>query len=371
MFTSSWAAQLKTTRDDALNSPAAPTAPDGVEVMNTGLEIVDRLLAGDRRALARLISQIENDGQEAVEALANLYPHTGRAHIVGVTGAPGTGKSTLVNELAKAYRAEDVRVGIVAVDPTSPFSGGALLGDRIRMRDLSGDPGVFIRSMASRGNLGGLARATADVVKVLDAANYQTILVETVGAGQSEVEIARTAHTTLVVEAPGLGDDVQAIKAGVLEIADILVVNKADRDGAEHTRRALQMMLDLGTDQTVQHHGRALIAKGEDGLEFGQQEWRPIICSTVAVRGQGVTELMEAIAEHRRYLQESGAWSARERVRAAAELDRLLRDHLVSHILGRIGPAAIDQAIEKIVTRELDAHAAVATLLADADLGKG
>jgi LAO/AO transport system kinase len=331
-------------------------------------DIVQRLLAGDRRALARLISRVENDGQQTVKALTTLYPHTGQAHIVGVTGAPGTGKSTLVNELAKAYRAGDVRVGIVAVDPTSPFSGGALLGDRIRMRDLSGDPGVFIRSMATRGNLGGLARATADVVKVLDAAGYQTILVETVGAGQSEVEIARTAHTTLVVEAPGMGDDVQAIKAGVLEIADILVVNKADREGAEHTRRALQMMLDLGTNQSVRHHGQTMTVESAVSASSQEQAWRPVICSTVAVRGQGVPELMQAIADHRRYLQQSGGWAERERIRAAAELDRLLRDQLVTRVLGRIGNSQLEGAVDKIAARELDAHAAVERLLAAAGL---
>jgi LAO/AO transport system kinase len=318
--------------------------------------------------MARLISRVENNGHDAVEALAALYPHTGQSHIVGVTGAPGTGKSTLVNELAKAYRAQDTRIGIIAVDPTSPFSGGALLGDRIRMRDLSGDPGVFIRSMASRGNLGGLARATADVVKVLDAAGYQTILVETVGAGQSEVEIARTAHTTLVVEAPGLGDDVQAIKAGVLEIADILVVNKADREGAEHTRRALQMMLDLGTEQHVRHHGRMMSTGGATGSAPDVETWRPIICSTVAVRGQGIPELMQSIADHRHYLKESGAWAERERTRAAAELDRLLRERLLAHLTGRIGSVAIENAIKRIVRRELDAHTAARALLEDADL---
>jgi LAO/AO transport system kinase len=329
--------------------------------------IIARLLAGERRALARLISRVENDGQEATRILAALYPHTGQAHIVGVTGAPGTGKSTLVNALAKAYRAQDVRVGIIAVDPTSPFSGGALLGDRIRMRDLSGDPGVFIRSMASRGNLGGLARATADVVKVFDAAGYQTILVETVGAGQSEVEIARTAHTTLVVEAPGLGDDVQAIKAGVLEIADILVVNKADRDGAERTRRTLQMMLDLGTSQRVRHHGQMMTLEVAQGA-FSEQSWRPIICSTVALHDQGVDELMQAIGDHRRHLQESAGWAERERVRAATELDHLLRDRLVARMLERLGPADLGQALDQIVTRQLDAHTAVDELLTKSGL---
>jgi LAO/AO transport system kinase len=333
-------------------------------------EIVKRILAGDRRALARLISRIENDGREATDVLAALYPHTGKAHIVGVTGAPGTGKSTLVNELAKAYRAEGVRVGIIAVDPTSPFSGGALLGDRIRMRDLSGDPGVFIRSMASRGNLGGLARATSDVVKVLDAAGYPKVLVETVGAGQSEVEIARTAHTTLVVEAPGLGDDVQAIKAGVLEIADVLVVNKADRDGAQQTKCALQMMLDLGTNQSTRHHSRTMRARDVPGSSSTEPEWRPPICLTVAVRGQGVTELMQAVAKHYRYLQESDGWAKRERARAAAELDGLLRDRLVTQVLGRIGPAAVEGAVEQIVARQIDAHAAADRLLTQAKLFK-
>ena len=212
-------------------------------------DVVNRVLVGDRRAVARLITMIENDGDEARRALAELYPHTGQAHVVGVTGAPGTGKSTLVNELAKIYRrggGQPIRspkmVGIIAVDPTSPFSGGAILGDRVRMRELSGDPGVFIRSMATRGSLGGLARATADAIKVLDAAGYEIIFVETVGAGQAEVDIARTAHTTIVVQAPGLGDDIQAIKAGILEIADIFTVNKADREGADNAVMALQML---------------------------------------------------------------------------------------------------------------------------------
>ncbi len=338
--------------------------------MTKDQKIVSRLLAGDRRALARLISRIGRAGRAAAVALSALFPPTGQPHSAGVTGAPGTGKSTLVNALAKAYRAQDVRVGIIAVDPTSPFSGGALLGDRIRMRDLSGDPGVFIRSMASRGNLGGLARATADVVKAFDAAGYQTVLVETVGAGQSEVEIARTAHTTLVVEAPGLGDDVQAIKAGVLEIADVLIVNKADREGAERTRRTLQMMLDLDTSQRVRHHGQMMTIEGLEKVSPPGQRWRPIICSTVAVRDQGIAELMQAIDDHRRHLQESAGWAGRERVRAATELDHLLREQLVAHVLERIGPAALEQAIEQIVTRQLDAHTAVDRLLSKADFSK-
>src|SRR5512142_2809359 len=216
------------------------------------MDMFDEVLAGERLALARLLTLVENDTPKGRLALDYLYPHTAKAHLVGVTGSPGTGKSSLVNQLAKTFRCAGVeKVAVIAVDPSSPFTGGALLGDRIRMRDLSGDPGVFIRSMASRGALGGLARSTASAAQVLDAAGFEIILVETVGAGQSEVDIARTAHTTIVVEAPGLGDDVQAIKAGILEIADVLVVNKADRPGAEGTVRTLRAMLDLD------HHARS------------------------------------------------------------------------------------------------------------------
>ncbi len=207
--------------------------------------LVDSVLAGNRLALARLLSHVENNTPEGRAALREIFQRTGRAQLVGITGAPGTGKSSLVNRLALQLRAEASRVAIVAVDPTSPFTGGAVLGDRVRMKDLSGDPDIFIRSMASRGALGGLARATAGFAKVFDAAGYDMVLIETVGAGQAEVEIARLAHTTVVVEAPGLGDDIQAIKAGILEVADLLVVNKADRPGVESTEKALRSMLEL------------------------------------------------------------------------------------------------------------------------------
>jgi LAO/AO transport system kinase len=310
--------------------------------------LIERLLTGDRRAIARLITIIENDGAEAQEALAALYPHTGRAHIVGVTGAPGTGKSTLVNELAKVYRKRDCTVGIIAVDPTSPFSGGALLGDRIRMRDLSGDPGIFIRSMATRGTLGGLARATADAIKVLDAAGYQTVFVETVGAGQAEVDIARAAHTTIVIEAPGLGDDIQAFKAGITEIADIFVVNKADREGADNTAMALQMVLDLGP--------RSHLSPQETG-------WHPPICKTIALRSEGISAVVEAIEEHAAYLRESGNLQRRERERLERELRSIITLEMARSFFEELNEAQFDSLVDSIIRRELDPYSAAALLL--------
>jgi LAO/AO transport system kinase len=318
------------------------------------MKLIERLLTGDRRATARLITIIENDGAEAQEALAALYPHTGRAHIVGVTGAPGTGKSTLVNELAKVYRKRDRTVGdqtslgIIAVDPTSPFSGGALLGDRIRMRDLFGDPGIFIRSMATRGSLGGLARATADAIKVLDAAGYQTIFVETVGAGQAEVDIAKAAHTTIVVEAPGLGDEIQAFKAGITEIADIFVVNKADREGADSTALALQMILDLN------HHSH---------LSSQVPGWRPPICKTIALHGEGIGAVVEAVEEHAAYLRESGNLQRRERERVEGELRSILTQEMARSLFERLDEAQFDSLVDSIIRRELDPYSAAALLL--------
>ncbi|MBI3362198.1 MAG: methylmalonyl Co-A mutase-associated GTPase MeaB [Chloroflexi bacterium] len=315
------------------------------------MSLSDQVLAGDRRALARLITQLENDAPSAREALAALWPHTGRAHVVGVTGAPGTGKSTLVNEIAKCLRAASPparTVGIIAVDPTSPFSGGAILGDRIRMRDLAGDSGVFIRSMATRGSLGGLARATSDAVQALDAGGFDAILIETVGAGQSEVEIARTAHTVIVVVAPGMGDEVQAIKAGILEIADIFVVNKSDQAGAEATVRALRAMLELG--------GRQQAAGSEAG-------WGTPICQTTASEGKGIGDVVEAMDRHRAHLRASGELRMRERERVVNELQILLRETLLARLMDGLGNGQFEAAVDRVMARESDPRSEVEGLV--------
>ncbi|HZY44081.1 MAG TPA: methylmalonyl Co-A mutase-associated GTPase MeaB [Anaerolineae bacterium] len=338
--------------------------------------LIDRALAGDRRSLARLISRVENGGPDSWSALSIVYPRTGRAQIIGITGSPGTGKSTLVGEIAKLYRAEKLTVGIVAVDPTSPFSGGALLGDRIRMRDLAGDAGVFIRSMATRGSLGGLARATTDVVKVLDAAGYNVILIETVGAGQSEIDIARTADTVVVVEAPGLGDEVQAIKAGILEIADILVVNKADRDGAQSTVNALHAMIDLGTPHNrTLHHGALMELNSASGFHTGiagrsqnSDRWYPPILMTIAAEGKGVDKVVEAIGQHHQYLIDQPEGQQRVRARVSIELETILRESLLNRLLAGLGSQAIDRAIDQVVKREIDPYTAVEQLQAAAQV---
>lgn len=321
------------------------------------------VLAGDRRALARLITRVENRTPDALQTLAYLHPHTGKAAIVGVTGAPGTGKSSLVNALALALRRRGQTVGIVAVDPTSPFSGGAVLGDRVRMTDLAGDPGVFIRSMASRGSLGGLAAATGDVVRALDAAGFAVILVETVGAGQGEVEIARMAHTTIVVDAPGLGDDVQAIKAGILEIADILVVNKADRPGAQNTVRALRAMLELGHRlRTVGHHGAGALSP-RPTAEPALDSWMVPVIETVAIEHKGIDELVAALEAHRAHLHETGEIVDRERQRVEAELLARLRETLLARLLAERSPDTLEDVLQRVLRRELDPSAAVRALV--------
>ncbi len=321
--------------------------------------LVEDVLSGSRRALARAISIVEDDGDEAHEMLARLYPHTGKGYVIGVTGAPGTGKSTLVNTMAKAYRKRDERVGIIAVDPTSPFSGGALLGDRVRMKDLAGDQGIFIRSMATRGSLGGLARATSDVILVMDAAGCDRIIVETVGVGQAEVDIASEAHTTIVVESPGMGDEIQAIKAGVLEIADILVVNKADREGADHTVMALRMMLGLGTGVTV-HHGKVMRVRAAGNLRDG---WVPPIVKTIAIRGEGTGELLDKIDAHAAYLRESGYMREREHARARSDLEKALRALLLSRVLSRVPDDELEAAVDEIANRKKDPYTASLDLL--------
>ncbi|MDE3090676.1 MAG: methylmalonyl Co-A mutase-associated GTPase MeaB [Chloroflexota bacterium] len=304
---------------------------------------VDALRAGNPRAVARAISAVERGGAAAHEVIAAIFRYTGRAHVIGVTGAPGTGKSTLVNEIAKLYRRRGQRVGIIAVDPTSPFSGGALLGDRLRMQDLHGDAGVFIRSMATRGNLGGLASATSDAVKVLDAAGFEIVLVETVGAGQGEVDIAKNAHTTLVVDAPGLGDDIQAIKAGILEIADVLIVNKADHDGANSTVAALEMNLNLKPK--------------------AENDWRPPVLKTIAIKGEGITDAVEWIGKHRAYLEANHLLESRDRARLRAELEMVVQRELMTRLVRGVNGGKIETLVEKMAARELDVYQAAEKLI--------
>jgi LAO/AO transport system kinase len=327
------------------------------------MSLTEPILQGNRLALARLLTQVENNSTEGRAALTELFPHTGQAHLIGVTGAPGTGKSSLVNQLALHYRKNtDKKVAIVAVDPSSPFTGGAVLGDRVRMRDLSGDHGVFIRSMASRGSLGGIAQKTASLVQVFDAAGYEIIIIETVGAGQSEVDIARLAHTTVVVEAPGLGDEIQAIKAGILEIADVLVVNKADRPGVENTERALRSNLELAhpTKTILRHHGKMMSMSAST---IDSSIWIPPINKTVATEGKGIAEVAESIEKHAAYLRQSGDWAARDRARLGSEMEALLREALIDRFIQSIQEETYQQTVEKVVNRKISPYEAVKFLL--------
>lgn len=312
--------------------------------------IAEQVLGGSRRALARLLTLVENEREGAAQALAVLFAHTGRARIIGVTGPPGAGKSTLVSALAQHYRTQSQTVAILAVDPTSPFSGGAILGDRIRMQALAGDPGVFIRSMATRGNPGGLALAARDAIRVLDAAGFAVILVETVGAGQSEVDIAQAAASTVVVTAPGGGDDIQAIKAGLLEIADVLVVNKADRPEAAHTARQLETMLALGWD----HH-----------RETG---WVPPVLTTVALEHQGIDAVAAALDQHWQHLSDTGLGARLARQRIEAEIRDRLRAALLADLLRALPQTTFADIIDRVVERELDPHSAIRTILIGHDI---
>jgi LAO/AO transport system ATPase len=307
--------------------------------------LVARAREGDARSVARLISLVEDASPKLREVAAALAPHTGRARVIGVTGSPGVGKSTSTSMLVRALRSRGHRVGVLAVDPSSPFSGGALLGDRVRMQDHATDAGVFIRSMASRGHLGGLAWATPQAVRVLDGAGCDVVLVETVGVGQAEVQVASTADTTLVLLAPGMGDGIQAAKAGILEVADILVVNKADRDGADQTVRDLKGMLGLG--------GR----HSEPGA------WRPPIVRTVAARGEGVDDLLAALDKHAGWLAASGEGERRRRARAAAEIEAIAVAALRARIGDLHGSDALGALAARVVAGDLDPYAAADALI--------
>jgi LAO/AO transport system kinase len=308
--------------------------------------IAESLIAGNRRALARAITLAETGGDDARVLMQGVHGRTGRAHVIGVTGAPGAGKSTLVNALAQQWRRQGRTVGIVAVDPTSPFTGGAILGDRIRMQPIGGDPGVFVRSMASRGRLGGIAHATADAVALIDAAGFDLVVVETVGAGQSEVEIAGTAHTTVVVEMPGMGDDVQAIKAGILEIGDLFVVNKADREGAEATLRQLRMMINLGEKQAG--------------------AWTPVVLPAVSMRDEGIAEIVETIDRHIAYLQKSGQLERRERRRSERSFEALVQEIALMQVRRTMNNADWDALIAQIADRTVDPYTAAEQAIARA-----
>jgi len=305
-------------------------------------ELIARLVDGDKRALTRILSFVENGHPEGRQAMKALFARTGRAHIVGMTGPTGCGKSTLIGALAREYRSRGRTVGIVAVDATSPFSRGAVLGDRIRMQELTSDPGVFIRSMATRGALGGLAPATNDMVTILDAAHKDVIIVETVGAGQDEVEVADTAHTTIVISPPGAGDEVQAIKAGILEIADILVVNKADQPRADTTARQLAAFLTLGRDEG----------------------WEVPVLQTVALKGQGIAELADAVDRHRSFLETSGRLEEARRHRARRQLLALAQEELLARVLASAeADGQVERLVEAIAKREVDPHTAAERLI--------
>jgi LAO/AO transport system kinase len=306
-------------------------------------ELVQQARAGQPRAVARLISLVEDRSPSLREVSAALAPLVGRAHVVGITGSPGVGKSTSTSALVTALRAQGRRVGVLAVDPTSPFSGGALLGDRVRMQDHALDDGVYIRSMASRGHLGGLSATAPQALRVLDAAGCDVVLVETVGVGQSEVEIAGLADTTLVLLAPGMGDGIQAAKAGILEIGDVFVVNKADRDGAQSTRRELRSVIGM-TDRP-------------DGA------WKPPILLTTATSGEGVDEVVEAITTHRRHLDDSGELTRRRLARVRREIEALALTEVRSRFAHLSGDARLDTLAEQVLAGQSDPFAAADTLV--------
>jgi len=334
-------------------------------------QYLEKLRAGDKLALSRVLTHVENNTPEGIFALETLFPQTGRAHMIGITGPPGTGKSTLVNSLAMHLRKkpESPRIAIIAVDPSSPYSGGALLGDRVRMRDLHGDRGIFIRSMASRGALGGLSHRTAALAQVLDAAGFEIILIETVGAGQSEVEIASLAHTVIVVEAPGMGDEIQAIKAGILEIANILVVNKADRPGVENSTRALRAMLQMAhpgdyMPMARKHLFNALESPTTAPEQSQETEiWMPPVVQTIATEGNGLDELMQAIEDHKVYLKRGTGWALRDKENLALEMEGLVRESLTQRWLEKIPQGDLQEIMQALEHRQLSPHQALEKLL--------
>ncbi len=315
--------------------------------------IVEDILNGNRRTLARFLTQVENNRDSVGHELAELFPHAANSQIIGVTGAPGTGKSSLVTILAKRLRDQEKTVAIVAVDPTSPFSGGAILGDRIRMRTLSGDDGIFIRSMATRGSLGGLAWTTQDVVRVLSSAGYDVVIVETVGAGQSEIDIMRIAHTTVVVEAPGLGDGIQAIKAGILEIADILVVNKSDLAGADKAERALKTMLELGHPTKFHHHDSPM--------------WIPPIVRTSTKDETGLEILLSKINDHQHHINHHNLRQVVLKEQATQEFNKRLQATLMKRVVETVEDDVIAGIIKRITQYEIDPQQAVDELLGELD----
>ncbi|HEX3344034.1 MAG TPA: methylmalonyl Co-A mutase-associated GTPase MeaB [Polyangiaceae bacterium] len=335
-------------------------------------DVAARVLASEPRGIARAMRMVDDRTPGYLDVLKALWPHTGKAWVLGVTGNPGAGKSTLVDRLIEAYREKGKRVGVVAVDPTSPYTGGAILGDRIRMARHTTDDGVFIRSMATRGHMGGLSRSAREVVRILDAGGYDVVLVETVGVGQDELEITRTAHTTLVVMAPGMGDEVQAIKAGILECADVFAVNKADRDGADATMRDLELMIALGNDSMralSKSRGHAThtaadghVKAGEGGAAAGER-WTPPILKCVATRGEGTGELVAAVDRHRAWVEGTDAGRARRETRLGEEVRESLREALIDaavHDLGR----RIDDAARAVDGRTVDPYTATEDLVA-------
>ncbi|HEV7890097.1 MAG TPA: methylmalonyl Co-A mutase-associated GTPase MeaB [Pyrinomonadaceae bacterium] len=314
----------------------------------SGAQLIDRVLAGEPRAVARAISKVEDGAGDAAELMRAVFPHTGRGLVVGITGAPGAGKSSLVDKLAALYRRRGERVGIVAVDPSSPFSGGAILGDRIRMQALGLDPGVFIRSMATRGNLGGLARATVDAVAILDAAGFEKVIVETVGVGQDEVEIVKTADVSVVVLVPGMGDDIQAIKAGIMEIGDVFVINKADRDGVLRTEKELEALLSLAHRPDM---------------------WTPPIVKTVATENRGLEELAAAVESYRDFQRTSTGATGRRGAVARWRILELLRERLLARALEEGGTRErLDALAAEVADKRRDPYSAVEELLAAAEL---